>query len=33
VFHAFAGVLPEADDALEHIGAWIRQRDGAPAPS
>jgi acetyl esterase/lipase len=26
VFPAFAGLLPEADQAIEHIGAWLDQR-------
>jgi acetyl esterase/lipase len=26
VFQAFAGLLPEADQAIERIGAWLNQR-------
>jgi acetyl esterase/lipase len=32
VWHAFAGELPEADDAIERIGEFVRGRlAGAPA--
>ena len=30
VFPAFAGLLPEADQAIEHIGTWLDQRYPAP---
>jgi epsilon-lactone hydrolase len=35
VWHAFAGLLPEADQAVERIGAWLREhgRPGAAAPA
>jgi acetyl esterase/lipase len=26
VFHAFAGLLPESDQAIEHIGDWLQHR-------
>jgi epsilon-lactone hydrolase len=26
VFHAWAGLLPESDQAIERIGEWLRQR-------
>ena len=26
VGHAFAGLLPEADQAIERIGAWLTER-------
>jgi len=26
VWHAFAGLLPESDQAIEHIGAWLQAR-------
>ena len=26
VWHAFAGVLPEADDAIARIGSWLDER-------
>jgi acetyl esterase/lipase len=25
VWHAFAGLLPEADQAIEQIGRWLRE--------
>jgi acetyl esterase/lipase len=25
VWHAFAGLLPEADEAVERIGRWLRE--------
>ena len=25
VWHAFAGMLPEADEAVERIGRWLRE--------
>jgi hypothetical protein len=25
VWHAFAGLLPEADKAVERIGRWLRE--------
>jgi hypothetical protein len=25
VWHAFAGLLPESDKAIERIGEWLRQ--------
>lgn len=25
VWHAFAGLLPEADEAVERIGSWLRE--------
>jgi len=31
VWHAFAGLLPEADQAVERIGAWLREHGPAPA--
>jgi epsilon-lactone hydrolase len=32
VFHAFAGLLPEADQAVAQIGSWLRERvRGEPA--
>ena len=31
VWHAFAGLLPEADQAVERIGAWLREHRPAPA--
>jgi acetyl esterase/lipase len=31
VWHAFAGLLPEADMAVEHIGAWLREHGPSPA--
>jgi acetyl esterase/lipase len=29
VFQAFAGLLPEADRAIDHIGSWLNQRYSA----
>jgi len=26
VFHAFAGLLPESDQAIERIGTWLQAR-------
>jgi hypothetical protein len=26
VWHAFAGLLPESDQAIERIGGWLRAR-------
>jgi hypothetical protein len=26
VWHAFAGLLPESDQAIERIGAWLQAR-------
>jgi acetyl esterase/lipase len=31
VWHAFAGLLPEADMAVGHIGAWLREHGPSPA--
>jgi epsilon-lactone hydrolase len=31
VWHAFAGLLPEADQAVERIGAWLREHGPAAA--
>jgi hypothetical protein len=25
-WHTFAGLLPEADQAIERIGSWLRER-------
>jgi acetyl esterase/lipase len=30
VWHAFAGLLPESDQAIERIGAWLQARTGRP---
>jgi monoterpene epsilon-lactone hydrolase len=29
-WHTFAGLLPEADQAIERIGHWLRERTAAP---
>ncbi len=31
VWHAFAGLLPESDQAIERIGAWLQARTGRPS--
>jgi monoterpene epsilon-lactone hydrolase len=33
VFHAFAGLLPESDQAIERIGEWLQHRYRAAAPA
>jgi hypothetical protein len=30
VWHFFGSMLPEGQEATERIGAWIRQKIGAP---
>jgi acetyl esterase/lipase len=33
VFHAFAGLLPESDQAIGRIGEWLQHRYPAAAPA
>ena len=33
VFHAFAGLLPESDQAIERIGDWLQHRYPAASPA